>query len=243
MPTSLADEIAFRLEKEILEGAYRPGQHLLQDAICERFGVSRTPVREALRKLQAQHLVTLVPNRGAAVRIPEQRELAEIYDIRAELEGFACALAAERIRALDLEELDAAQALIDDAHSMLARGALSGEAEVRINAQITKGNEEFHAVIHRSAANQRLVELLQSLQSFFPKDYVWRAIWNSPNANTLNIDDHRAIRDALARGERDEARRTMSEHIQRAGVLLIEYLTEHGFWDIDGPGSDDRRGQ
>ena len=68
VPTSLADEIAFRLQAAILDGVFPPGTHLYQEEICARFGVSRTPVREALRKLQAQHLVVVVPNKGAKVR-------------------------------------------------------------------------------------------------------------------------------------------------------------------------------
>lgn len=230
-PTSLADEIAFHLGKEILEGVYRPGHHLLQDAICERFGVSRTPVREALRNLQAQHLVTLTPNRGATVRIPKQVELEEIYEIRAELEGFACALAADRLREEVLHELDAAQARIDEAHEMLETSNLSPDAELRLNAQFTGANEAFHAVIHRSSGNQRLQELLQSLQSYFPKDYVWRATVNSTDAKRLNIDDHRKVRDALARRDGDAARLAMSVHVRRAGSMLFEYLTRHGFWE------------
>ena len=75
--TSLVDEIAFRLETAILEGEFRPGTHLLQDELCARFGVSRTPVREALRKLQAQHLVIVVPNKGATVRFPSEAELRD----------------------------------------------------------------------------------------------------------------------------------------------------------------------
>ena len=73
--TSYADEIAFRLEAEILDGAYEPGSHLMQEEICGRFGVSRTPVREALRKLQAQKLVDLVPNKGARIRVITLSEL------------------------------------------------------------------------------------------------------------------------------------------------------------------------
>ena len=77
--TSLVDEIAYRLEAAILEGEFGPGTHLLQDELCARFGVSRTPVREALRKLQAQHLVVLVPNKGATVRFPSRSELSDVY--------------------------------------------------------------------------------------------------------------------------------------------------------------------
>src|SRR5882757_3474972 len=94
VPSSYPDQIAQILEREILEGRYGRDEHLQQDEICRRFGVSRTPAREALRKLQAVGLVELVPNRGAMVRLPTLRELREVYRIRAELEGLATELTA-----------------------------------------------------------------------------------------------------------------------------------------------------
>jgi DNA-binding GntR family transcriptional regulator len=73
--SSLADEIAFRLESAIVAQQLPPGTRLRQEELCERFGVSRTPIREALRKLQAQRLVVLTPNKGATVRIPTRKEI------------------------------------------------------------------------------------------------------------------------------------------------------------------------
>src|SRR4051812_34077259 len=80
--TSLADEIAFRLESAILSRELLPGTKLGQEELCHRFGVSRTPIREALRKLQAQRLVVMVPNKGATVRLPTRSEIEEVYDLR-----------------------------------------------------------------------------------------------------------------------------------------------------------------
>src|SRR5690606_24679090 len=93
-PTSYADQIARILEGEILAGRYARGEHLQQDEVCRRFGVSRTPAREALRKLQALGLVQLVPNKGALIQMPTLEELRQTYEVRAELEGFAASLAA-----------------------------------------------------------------------------------------------------------------------------------------------------
>ena len=107
--TSLADEIAFRLETAILDGRYPPGSRLPQEELCERFAVSRTPVREALRKLQAKNLVVVVPNKGATVRRLSRKELLDIYAVRAELEGFSCELAAARITDSCVTELDRPQ--------------------------------------------------------------------------------------------------------------------------------------
>jgi len=94
--TSLADEIAFRLQASIVARRLQPGERLRQEELCKRFNVSRTPVREALRKLQALRLVVMVPNRGAIVRLPTRTEVVEVYDLRAELEGYAAKCACAR---------------------------------------------------------------------------------------------------------------------------------------------------
>ena len=147
--TGLADEIAFRLQAAILDGEFPPGTHLQQDELCARFGVSRTPVREALRKLQAQHLVDLVPNKGATVRTPSRHELSEVYVLRAELEGFAAELAAGAMTTADLAALDDAQAAMDKAVAQLEAHAVTPEEEASFNRRITVANEEFHGIIHR----------------------------------------------------------------------------------------------
>lgn len=231
VPTSLVDEIAFRLESAILEGEYRPGTHLLQDELCARFGVSRTPIREALRKLQAQHLVVVVPNKGATVRFPTKDELREVYVVRAELEGLACELAAPVVRAEILDALDRAQTEIAAAHAALEQGEPSAEDAASFSLRVTASNERFHNAIFDAAGNGQLAQLCRSLQGYFPKDYVWRAALPAAEARRLNIEEHREIRDALAAQDGAAARRAMSAHIMHAGGALLDHLEGHGFWD------------
>jgi DNA-binding GntR family transcriptional regulator len=228
--TGLADEIAFRLQTAILEGEYPPGTRLQQDELCLRFGVSRTPVREALRKLQATNLVELIPNRGAMVRIPTRKELVEVYALRAELEGFACQLAARNVTGEALAELDRAQSEMELAMGELEQGALPPEGEAAFNAHVTHANVGFHSAIHRLADNTRLARAIEELQTYFPKDYVWRAIRDSPEGRVLNVDEHEQIRNALDRGHGSAARRAMTGHIAHAGRLLMAYLDHHRFW-------------
>ncbi len=228
--TSLADEIAFRIQSAILDGEYPPGTHLQQDELCARFGVSRTPVREALRKLQATNLVDLVPNRGAAVRVPTRKELVEVYALRAELEGFACQLAARNVAAEVLHELDTAQAEMERAMAQLEGDGLRPEEEAAFNTLVTVANVRFHEAIHRVADNARLARTIEELQTYFPKDYVWRAIRDSPEGHVLSVDEHEQIRAALAARNGRAARRAMAAHIEHAGSLLIAYLDRHHFW-------------
>jgi DNA-binding GntR family transcriptional regulator len=228
--TSLADEIAFRIQAAILDGQYPPGTHLQQDELCARFGVSRTPVREALRKLQATNLVDLVPNRGATVRIPTRKELAEVYALRAELEGYACQLAAPNVNPDFLAELDRAQADMELATAELEHGGLRPEGEAAFDARVTLANVRFHGTIHRLADSARLTRTIEELQTYFPKDYVWRALRDSPEGHVLSVDEHEQIRNALAARDGAGARLAMTTHIEHAGRLLIGYLDRHNFW-------------
>jgi DNA-binding GntR family transcriptional regulator len=228
--TSLADEIAFRIQSAILDGEFPPGTHLQQDELCARFGVSRTPVREALRKLQATNLVDLVPNRGATVRVPTRKELVEVYGLRAELEGFACQLAAPNVGPTVLDELGRAQAEMERAMAQLEGDGLRPEDEAAFNARVTVANVRFHVAIHRLADNSRLARTIEELQTYFPKDYVWRAIRDSPEGHVLSVGEHEQIRAALKAHNGRAARRAMSAHIEHAGRLLIAYLDRHRFW-------------
>jgi DNA-binding GntR family transcriptional regulator len=227
--TSLTDEIAFRIQTAILGGEYPPGTHLQQDDLCARFGVSRTPIREALRKLQAQNLVDLVPNKGATVRVRTRRELLEVYALRAELEGFAAELAADAAPG-EIDELQSAQDEMGRAMADLEQDRVRPEDEAAFNARITTANERFHAVIHRLAGNDRLTRMLGDLQAYFPKDYVWRAIGDSAEGHVLSIVEHEQVRDALAAGDGAGARAAMTTHIEHAGRLLVDYLDRHRFW-------------
>src|SRR5688572_25758496 len=142
----LADEIAYRLRADILEGRLALGAPLRHEQLAPRFGVSRTPIREALHKLQATGLVELSPNRGAVVRTPRRTELIEVYELRADLEGFACELACGRASDAELDALDAAQARMGA--TIRGAGALD---DAGFDAAVADANGAFHDLIQRAA--------------------------------------------------------------------------------------------
>jgi DNA-binding GntR family transcriptional regulator len=232
--SSLTNELAFRIQEDILRGELRPGMRLFQEELSERYGVSRTPLREAIHRLEAQGLVRKLSNRGVVVRRLSERELEEVYVMRAELEAFAAALAAEHADDALLMELDAAQAALTGAVEDATRDPSGGYAAA-LNDRISAGNSAFHAAIHAAAGNQRLGETIASLENAFPKDYVWRALSGEDERRTLNVDEHRRIRDALARHDVTAAREEMRAHILHAWRLLHGYLAELGFWQDDAP--------
>jgi len=228
--TSLADEIAVRVEAGILDGTYPPGARIPQDDLCDRFGVSRTPVREALRKLQARNLVVVVPNKGATVRIPSRKELLDVYEVRAELEGFATQLATARFTDRTIADLEGIQRRLVSTIGELGRHAIAEREAVSLQVQVNRANDEFHLLIHRTSGNERLYQLIEELGRSFPKEYVWRAIVSSEEMETLNVKEHGRVRGALAAGDGEAARRAMREHILHARSVVLRHLDEHGFW-------------
>jgi DNA-binding GntR family transcriptional regulator len=222
----LADEIAFRLRADILEGRLPLGAPLPHEQLAARFGVSRTPIREALRKLQATGLVDVSPNRGAVVRTPARAELIEVYELRAELEGFACELACARASEQELDVLDAAQARLAAA----VEGAQPLD-EAGFDAAVADANGEFHDAIHRAARNGRLLASIRDLQHFFPRDSVWRAIADDPERlHAMNVGEHERIAAALRARRPARARRAMRDHVSGAGRILLAYLDGQRFW-------------
>lgn len=234
-----AGEVYRLLSERIAAGEITPGMRLKESALAESLGFSRTPVREALRILQAQNLVVVTPNKGATVRVPTRSDLAEVYAVRANLEGFACELAAAAADEDLLTELDEAQGMIEAATETLRSGELTDEMDSKINVQLTRGNDAFHHAIFRAAGNQRLTDICVSLQHYFPKEYVWRATRQSPEATeALHIAHHREVRDALAAHDGARACAAMKHHIDVGGSTLMAYLDERGFWDDGSVTSD-----
>jgi DNA-binding GntR family transcriptional regulator len=222
----LADEIAYRLRADILEGRLALGAPLPHEQLAARFGVSRTPIREALRKLQATGLVELSPNRGAVVRTPPRIELIEVYELRADLEGFACELACARASDEELDLLDGAQARL-----AAAIAGADPRDEAGFDAAVADANGAFHDAIHRAARNGRLLASIRDLQHFFPRDSVWRAIADDPDTlHSMNVGEHERIAAALRARRPARARRAMRDHVGGAGRILLAYLDRQRFW-------------
>jgi DNA-binding GntR family transcriptional regulator len=225
--TSLADEIAFRLEAAILAHELPPGAKLGQEELCQRFGVSRTPVREALRKLQAQRLVVLVPNKGATVRLPTRTEVEEIYDLRAELESYAAELACRNAA----PETDAELARTAEA-VRTRRGGRRGRpiSDSGFNLELAGAIRDFHQVIYEAAGNQRLAAMLRELFATFPGNYCSHGMTLPAEGEQLHVEDHHEIREAIRRRDPATARRLMKEHVLRAKHLLLRHFDEQGLW-------------
>ena len=225
---ALVDKLAAQLQARVLDGDLLPGTRLRQEALAAEFGVSRTPIREALRKLQASGLIDLRPNRGALVRGLTPREIRDAYAVRAELEGLAAEVAALRIQQTQIERLHRAQAQFRESLSRMRNGTRNGrrrlserDIEVWGNA-----NDEFHQVIQEAAGNEVLAATLRHLHRSFPRGLSRLVLRESTSLLAANVAEHEAVLEAIERNDSAAARTLMQQHVIRAGALVTVRFEE-----------------
>jgi DNA-binding GntR family transcriptional regulator len=229
LASTKADDIARVLEDEIVAGSIPRGTVLRQEQLSERFEVSRTPVREALRRLAALGLVSFEPNRGVRVQSISQTELHEAFLVRAELEALATGVATPRMTAADLAALDAAEQAFSTLTLELREQARDGEArDSSLFVDWMQANYAFHDVIYRVAAMPLVERLAKSARRTFIGDRVWRARAELDELYAKNDLQHRAIREAIAAGSADAARVLAREHVLSSGRLIASVLESVG---------------
>jgi DNA-binding GntR family transcriptional regulator len=222
-----ADEIALALEDEIVSGRIEPGTVLRQEQLSERFGVSRTPIREALRRLAALGLVSFVPNRGVRVRSLSREELREAFLVRAELESLATELATPRMTPDDLAQLDRAGEHFSSLTLDLRAKARGGVEDNALVLEWMSANYAFHDVIYAAAGSPYVERVAKSARRTFIGQITWVARAELDELYALNDAQHRAIREAIAAGSAQGARSLAREHVLSSWRLLeaiLEYV-------------------
>lgn len=206
-PTHAAN--AYRaIRDQILHGDHAPGARLREEDLAEVLDISRTPVREALRRLASEGLVSFAPNRGAQVLAWDPAEIDDLYGLRAELESYGARLAARRSASMDLDELRR----LDERMQELGQGTPDLDAMAALNI-------EFHRSVLRHAGSDRLVQVLSSLVHA-PLIYrVFHAY--SPQALTRTLLDHSDLISALERRDGDWAASIMRAHIHAGRAALL----------------------
>jgi DNA-binding GntR family transcriptional regulator len=217
----LVGELVKRVHAGIMSGTFPIGARLRQEMLAERFGVSRTPVREALRALEAMGVVVHVPHCGAVVRGPTPTEIREAYVVRAELEGLAAELAARRAQPRDHAELSRAAGMFDAAARALTEQGVSSPGGRRA---WTDANDLFHEAVLGAAGNARLQALVHELHDSFPRSLTWGALQDEPSLLLDNVIQHERVRVAITRGDPEASRRWMNDHVRRAGDLVADWF-------------------
>lgn len=214
---ALVDEIAAKIRARIMSGDIAIGAQLRQAELAADFGVSRTPVREALRQLQTGGLIDVVPNRGAVVRVPAPWEVREAYEVRAELEALAASRAVDRISRNDIATLRKAnQEMYDRSVAESDPGRASG-------ASSRRENDLFHDTIASVAANTRLARAIDEINETFPRNVSAQLLVHDARHREENYNEHVRIIEALERGDAEAARTEMRDHVLKAGEQLARW--------------------
>jgi len=200
------------LRERILRGDYPDGEPLRQDALADELGVSRIPVREALRQLEAEGLVTFNPHRGAVVSSMSLEEIMELFELRAEIE---CDLVRRAIPRITQEQLDRATDVLDEFQAALN----AGEA-----ARWGPLNWHFHAALYAPANRSFTMSVLQKLHHHSDRYFRMHVLLAHGGARAN--DEHRAIAAAVAKKDSAGASQLMCAHILGAGRSLVGFLQE-----------------
>ncbi len=204
---SLADQVFERLEGEILGGKYQQGDILTESRLTEDLGVSRTPVREALRRLEQEHIVELSP-RGIVILGVTEKDIQDIYAVRMEIEGMAAARAAESDNAEHLAELREALELQE--YYVSRRDA----------ERIRTMDNRFHELLYRMSRSGVLYDTLLPLHKKAQK-FRKASVQNESRAEQ-SAREHREIFEAVAAHDAVAAERAMREHVRRAGEHIMK---------------------
>jgi DNA-binding GntR family transcriptional regulator len=223
-----ADDIALEIEEAIVSGELTPGAVLRQDSLSEQYGVSRTPIREALRRLAALGLVSFEPNRGVRVRTLSRQSMWEAFLVRAELEALVTGLAATKITKADLDELEQAEKQFARLTRTL-RAREPGRDRRALTTDWMRANHGFHDVIYRVADAPFIEQMAKSARRTFSGPAIW-----APGDETIdelyaeNEKQHRAIQAALAAKSADGARALARAHVLSSFRLLETILEQIG---------------
>jgi DNA-binding GntR family transcriptional regulator len=219
-----ADDLALALEEAIVSGEIPPGSVLRQEHLSEQFQVSRTPVREALRRLAALGLVSFEPNRGVRVRMLAREELREAFLVRAELESLATEIAASKMSEADLDELEAAERRFSSVTHELVEMAHAGRQDLELAREWLHVNHAFHDVIYAAAEVPLIERMAKAARRTFLVKPVWATGADLDELYEKNDRQHRAIREAISARSPQGARVLAREHVLSSGRLLEAIL-------------------
>ncbi len=208
----LRDVVFQTLRQAILTGEFAPGERLMEIALADRLGVSRTPVREAIRKLELEGLVVMIPRRGAEVARITEKDLRNVLEVRCALEELSASLACERITDEEKEQLRVA---LDDFEKAVQNKDIS---------EIVEKDIEFHDVIFNASKNDRLIQILNNLRE---QMYRYRMEYTKDKEyHNVLIQEHREIYEAMKNQDKQKVMNALKEHIYHQELNVIRNIHE-----------------
>ena len=204
-------EVVFNtLRQAILKGELKPGERLMEIALAERLGVSRTPIREAMRKLELEGLVVMIPRRGAQVANITEKDLNDVLEVRIVLENMAIEKACARMTEEDIEKLWAAAKAFEQT---TAEGNLVKMAEADV---------AFHEIIYQASDNKRLIQVLNNLRE---QIYRYRVEYLKNNeVYEQLLEEHEFLIQAVIKHDKAQAKDIICRHIDNQEKAIAEFI-------------------
>ncbi|KUO50719.1 MAG: GntR family transcriptional regulator [Desulfitibacter sp. BRH_c19] len=196
------------LKDAIVNGQLKPGERLMEQQVAEELGVSRTPVREAIRKLEIEGFVIMIPRKGAYVSDISLKDIAQVFEVRAAMEALAAGLAAQRIVDEQVEQLE--RKLVE-----VKKAVDNSDLEGTIQY-----DTEFHEIIYSASRNDRLVQFLNNLREQIQR--YRSASLASPGRLKDTLEEHKELVDAISARNVELAQRLAKEHIENAENSILE---------------------
>jgi len=202
---TLPQKIARMIRDAIIQGQFKPGERLIQDELAKSLGVSRMPIREAFKQLQAEGYVTLEPHKGAVVKEFSIQEIEEIYLLRSKLEPLAVRESLKLINETTIKQMEAFQEQMKETISI---------------HEYVDLNIKFHSLLIKDCKLEKLNSIIQSLWTGFPQQTPHLL----PDQIKLSLQEHDEMLQAIKQGRMDEACTVLEQHIVRAGNNVLENL-------------------
>jgi len=212
------DLVCDYLHEQILSGKYPPGYRLREEDLTEQTGVSRTPVREALRRLDKEGFIVIENNRGASIPIYTKRDLDEIYGLRTLLESHAARRAAGRITTEQIATLER----INAEFRKIAENTGQDRAGTQKFLMLTKLNRQFHETILEAADNTHLTKILRQLAQSALSAQTYAKFGTT--GRSKSADDHDELIKAFKGGKADWAEASMRSHVHQAREIMTKYI-------------------
>lgn len=210
----LRDVVFNTLRQAILKGELAPGERLMEIQLAEKLGVSRTPIREAIRKLELEGLVLMIPRKGAEVAKISEKSLKDVLEVRRSLEELAIELACQRMNEDDMEDLRKAEEIF---RSAVKTGS---------SMELAEFDEAYHDVIYNATRNMRLVQILYNLRE---QMYRYRLEYiKDEDKRQILLIEHDKIMKALMARHVAEAKRAVREHIDNQEITVLKNIKEQG---------------
>ncbi|PLX96042.1 MAG: GntR family transcriptional regulator [Desulfuromonas sp.] len=209
---TLREKIIETIRDAILKGTLKAGEKVAEPELAERFGISRTPIREAFRQLESEGYLTVIPRKGAVVASLSERDIEEFYSIKSILEGYAARMAAENLSDKDIERLETI-------NERLHQLAIGGDIKT-----FFKIHNEFHDLFIRAAGNEKLFELIGQLGLKFNR--LRMASLSLPGRMDISVQEHKKILQAFRQHDGEAADNLVRKNATYGGQVLLQSLAQ-----------------